>query len=313
MKFNEEKTEAMFVPAKGEIRRPVIKMKGKVIEMGIRIKYLGLILDSKLLYIENIKKTRQKVMKITSAMWGVMGKKWGLKREIVKKWYEGVIKRMILYGAEIWGRKANDSRVKKLLQAAQRTMIAAIAQCYRTTSNSAWQVMVGEPPLYVEAEVMYEWRVREREGIGNRDEKKEWMKERITQKWQKEWDEEKTGRNMYQIFKKVGMEGLDLGWKGRQLVTGHGKFEGYLMRVTREERDGQCECGKGIETAKHVLENCERMEVMRGREILTERLERIGVGWPLEIGKEQERRVIIEVVAALNEFAEVAVREDDIV
>lgn len=90
---------------------------------------------------------------------------------------------------------------------------------------------------------MWERRRRERtEGV-DKKRKKDWIREEILRKWQRGWEGGRTGREAYDIIKKVRMEKTELSWKGRQLVSGHGKFGTYIKRFTEGEEGIRCRCG----------------------------------------------------------------------
>ena len=150
-KYNLEKTYAIFIEAKRKIRPPIIKMDNTIINLGKTIKYLGIKIDTKLLFIEHVKMIRKKVNSII----GIIGKRLragsNKKQDLLKTIYENVVKGTILYGAEIWGEKANDSRVKKQLDAIQRPFLLGLCRAYRTAPTSALQVLAGIVPINIEA------------------------------------------------------------------------------------------------------------------------------------------------------------------
>ncbi|KAJ8938280.1 hypothetical protein NQ314_011542 [Rhamnusium bicolor] len=136
--YNVAKTEAMFVPARGEIREPVIDMDGERMRMGSSVKYLG---------------------DLGSKFFALGRRKWGGSKRVLKTIYERVVCPMVLYGAEVWGERARDSRVCKQLRAIERPYLRAITKAYRTAPTAALSVLVGCVPLGVQARAKYESRL----------------------------------------------------------------------------------------------------------------------------------------------------------
>lgn len=153
--YNVKKTKAIFYSSSGNIRLPVIYFQDTKVELDNKLEYLGVTLDTKNMFLEHVKKIRRKVQRIGNKLWVISRKEWGTKPEILKLIYRAAIKPLVLYAAEIWGVKANDTRIIKQLDAIQRPFLLAITRSYRTTSNVALQVLAGEPPLYIEAALIH--------------------------------------------------------------------------------------------------------------------------------------------------------------
>ncbi|KAJ8945526.1 hypothetical protein NQ318_020371, partial [Aromia moschata] len=391
--YNVAKTEAMFVPAGREIREPVVKMEDERIEMKGSIKYLGVRVDRKLMWLDHVKEIRKKVQEVGGKFFALARRKWGSRKEVLKVIYERVVCPMILYGAEIWGERRNDSRVVKQLRAIERPYLRSMTRAYRTAPTAALSVLAGCVPLEVQVGVRYEreteWGERMKEvkvvtkdrphpsirGImptlqggrtitvytdATRDERgrhawgwvwerggtwigqggqigeganiniteatggienhktqikiiveiqreigeawgegirvrvlwekrgsrgnikaeqmakealgregetlreiatkgrvKEWVGRMEMDKWQKLWDEGRTGRWLYGMWSKV--------------LTGHGDMRAYLVRFRLTEGGGECECGLGDESVEHIVFECEIDKRKRAREKMRER------------------------------------------
>jgi len=63
------------------------------------------------------------------------------------------------------------------------------------------------------------------------------MSEWVMSEWQSGWDTTTKGRGVYQLCKKVGVDGLPLSFRGSQLLTGHGNLAAYLRQMGLR-RDG---------------------------------------------------------------------------
>lgn len=45
----------------------------------------------------------------------ILNKKWGLNKEIIKLWLKQIVKLIVLYGAEVWGKISRDSGIRKII------------------------------------------------------------------------------------------------------------------------------------------------------------------------------------------------------
>ena len=116
------------------------------------IKYLGIILDSKLNFREHIMHITGKRNKLIHAIAKSAKLGWGLNHEALHTIYKGAILIHMLYGAPIWigavGKKCN----KILYSSFQRLINIKIAKAYRTTSNDALSILTGTTPIEIKAE-----------------------------------------------------------------------------------------------------------------------------------------------------------------
>ncbi|XP_035226462.1 uncharacterized protein LOC118198796 [Stegodyphus dumicola] len=79
------------------------------------------------------------------------GLQWGAPPWVLKRWYQAITERIVLYGVAIWGNTLNVS-MRRLLLSMQRLQLLFICKGYRTTSTTALQVLSGIPPLNLQAE-----------------------------------------------------------------------------------------------------------------------------------------------------------------
>ncbi|XP_057664441.1 uncharacterized protein LOC130903290 [Diorhabda carinulata] len=157
--YNKDKTEIMFIPYK-TTRQPRLKMDGHTVQIKDNIEYLGLTIDTGLLFLDHIKKVRKKTSDIASKLIAVTGRKWGRKPLILRHIYEHAIKPMVLYASEIWGHRYKDSRIIRQLRATERPYLLAITKAYRTTPTSALHVLAGVTPLQADAGARWETYIR---------------------------------------------------------------------------------------------------------------------------------------------------------
>lgn len=156
LSYNKEKTKMIFHSAKNVGRDPRVRIDNQIIVAADSVLYLGVMVDPKFYWLHHVKYIQGKVMAIALKLIAITGKKWGVKPDMLKAIYERAIIPMMLYGAEIWGSRAHDTRIQRKLNAMQRPFLLAICRAYRTTPNSAIQVLSGCPPLYLLAKKKYE-------------------------------------------------------------------------------------------------------------------------------------------------------------
>jgi len=92
-------------------------------------------------------------------------------KEKVRAIMERVAPLTVLYGSQIWGVRANDSRVKRHLGAAERKFLLASVRCYRTVATETLRVVNGTPQWHLASAAAARFReelVRESERIGRR-------------------------------------------------------------------------------------------------------------------------------------------------
>lgn len=62
----------------------------------------------------------------------------------------------------------------------------------------------------------------------------------IYERWQRSWDADMTGRELYRSCAEVGKDLLKLSFKAVQMLTGHGNMKEHLVRFGLREGDGMC-------------------------------------------------------------------------
>lgn len=155
LEYAPQKTTAIFAAARGTVREPRIRMGETVVRPKFSMKYLGVMLDRKLLWVDQAVYLRGRVTAAAHRVRAVAGKRWGTRPAVMREIYLRAIRPALLYGAEVWGERWNDSRLRRHLTAAQRPFLLGVSRAYRTTSNAAVQVLAGCIPLHLEARSRY--------------------------------------------------------------------------------------------------------------------------------------------------------------
>jgi hypothetical protein len=116
------------------------------------LKYLGIILDSKLTFRDHIINMTDKCSKLIFASSKSAKLNWGLNYAALKTIYTGDIQPLLLYGAPVWINALNKGSYKLKLITVQRLINNRIARAYRTASNEALCIITGLTPMDIKIE-----------------------------------------------------------------------------------------------------------------------------------------------------------------
>lgn len=150
LSVNPNKTEIVMFTKKrtfGAYLPP--KLFNTELKFATQVKYLGLILDSKLNWSAHLD---TKIDKAAITFWQcrrMVGKKWGLSPKITLWLYKTVIRPMLCYGALVWWPRTRLSTGKLKLQSFQRLACAATTGCMRTAPSAALEAILDVPPLHL--------------------------------------------------------------------------------------------------------------------------------------------------------------------
>ena len=117
IKINNEKTQAIIFPFNNSPKRvPSIdlNMDGNIIEIKKSILYLGIILDSKLSFRENIERLREKASRCGKALYPLLNRRSKLNIKNKKLLYKSCIRPIMTYACQVWYKKTARCHIKKL-------------------------------------------------------------------------------------------------------------------------------------------------------------------------------------------------------
>lgn len=105
------------------------------------------------------------------------------------------------------------------------------------------------------------------------------IRNNIMKEWQKQWDEGKKGRHLYNIKQVVGrMKSIGRHTREHIIISrlrlGHTGLN-KTMHLLKKHPSGMCECGMEEETAEHVISQCVKYENQRIK--LRDELKKYGV------------------------------------
>jgi hypothetical protein len=107
-----------------------------IIEQVQKMKYLGIIIDSKLNFREKIIHISSKGTKQMHALSKSAKQNWGLRHAALYTIYKGAILPIMLYGAPVWIDALKKECNKTVYKRLQRLINIKIAKDFRTTSNT---------------------------------------------------------------------------------------------------------------------------------------------------------------------------------
>ena len=152
--FNEQKSKTMLMSRRKRKERKEVEiyMNSRLLTQVHSLKYLGVILDTKLTFKNHINYITDKCSRLIFALSKSAKLNWGLGHEALKTIYTGAILPLLQYGAPIWiNSLAKDSYKTKLIRV-QRLMNIKIAKSFRTVSNEALCIITGLTPIDIKIE-----------------------------------------------------------------------------------------------------------------------------------------------------------------
>ena len=149
--FNSEKSKAMLVTRRRP-RNPLeiaIFLNNKELEQVQKMKYLGIVIDKKLLFDQHIQYVEERCTKLINALSKSAKLNWGLQHGALKTMYKGAILPMLSYGSPVWIDALKRTHNCSKLIRVQRLVNIKIAKAFRTTSTEALCVLTGLTPIII--------------------------------------------------------------------------------------------------------------------------------------------------------------------
>jgi len=112
-----------------------------------QVKYLGVIVDSKLTWKPHLDHKCNKAIAVFWQCRRIVGKTWGITPRIAHWLYTTVVRPMLVYAAVVWWSRVELSTARTILERIQRPACLAIAGPIRTTPTAAMEILLGLPPL----------------------------------------------------------------------------------------------------------------------------------------------------------------------
>jgi ribonuclease HI len=146
--FSQTKSEAILFTRKRVFKDPPpIKMGETALPYKETVKYLGITLDTKLLWTQHLKikiaAAKGRLLKFHNAI----GKLWGTTPKITRWVYTGIIRPALTYGCVVWHEKCTNSTVIKQLSKVNRLALLTMGHFRRSTPTAGLEVISYIQPL----------------------------------------------------------------------------------------------------------------------------------------------------------------------
>lgn len=261
-----QKTELLLLTRKHIPTEIDMRFDDVVIRTTKSLKYLGIRLDPKLTYMNQIKHAANKAGKITAQLSRLMANIGGplpSRRKLLMETCTSIL----LYGSEIWANTLRTKSRAKVLLSVQRTAALRVTSAYRTASESAVLVIAGMTPIDLQAlERSKLWSLKQE---NQRDTTSiTAAKQETLEAWQTRWNSCNRGRWTFSLIpnieKWIKRTSGDVNYYLTQMLTGHGYFRKYLHKM------GKCntpfciyEGAETIDDAEHTFFECCRWSTIR--------------------------------------------------
>src|SRR5699024_703740 len=118
-----------------------IHLNGVIIEQKSEVKYLGVTLNSKLLWNKHVETTVSKATKALMVCRNLAARTWGCNPNILQLMYLMIVRHIITYGAIAWHSKVQQSNTRKTLNVIQRLACTCITGAMRTSPTAALELI----------------------------------------------------------------------------------------------------------------------------------------------------------------------------
>ncbi|XP_074114897.1 uncharacterized protein LOC141537672 [Cotesia typhae] len=154
LRVNPTKTEMVLFTKK---RKPKIKAPsifGVELQFLKEVRYLGVTLDSKLIWNSHIEKQTQKA---TATFWAcrrIFGTTWGLRPKLIKWIYTAILVPQLTFASVVWWPSIKKNINIKALSKIYRLALLGITGALRTTATLAMGILLNLEPPHITAEAL---------------------------------------------------------------------------------------------------------------------------------------------------------------
>lgn len=186
-----DKIKGLILKGKLPGRPPWIRFNGQAISFVQKAMYLGVLLDSNLTFMPDVKMVTDKAKAMFGKITRLIRIKYGVKPSKLLFLYETVYVPIIGYAFRVWEQRLRHSHVLPKVRESQRQVLINITGVYRTTSLQALCALTTSLPVYLKLQMGLDtWRAKR----GLIEEHRTDIFERYRQLWQEEWSHAETGR-----------------------------------------------------------------------------------------------------------------------
>jgi len=265
-----EKTEAVLFRGGRRLdhTNPTIRIRNSLVRVSPFIKYLGVLLDSRLNFKAHFNYIDGKLHKVIRALGRLMPNLRG-PQERKRRLYAGILDSVVLYASPIWASSLNvDAR--RLFRRWQRAIAIRVCSAYRTVSFDSATLLARLVPLELLAaeRTRIFWRIcdaKEENPDGWMEAVNDFKRQErgITQEqWIRLASRPRaSGARLRDVLLPHMPAWVNRRWGGltfriTQLLTGHGCFGNYLYRIGKADTAMCQHCGLDDDSSSHTIESC---------------------------------------------------------
>ncbi|SPP81369.1 blast:Putative 115 kDa protein in type-1 retrotransposable element R1DM, partial [Drosophila guanche] len=141
-----QKTEAVLISSRKAVETASVQVGGTTIRSQRAIKYLGVLIDTRLSFKEHLEYVQRKASGTAGALSRMLLNTRGPK-QATRKLLTSVVTSQILYAAPAWAKAAQVKTYMRGVEATYRLCALRIACSFRTVSDEAALVIAGQVPL----------------------------------------------------------------------------------------------------------------------------------------------------------------------
>lgn len=267
--ISEAKTESTLFSRRGLIGDPKIRVGKTEIRVANKMKYLGIILDSRLSFIPHIEYVEGKASKVLRSL-GLLMPNLREPSQARRGLYYNVVMSILTYRAPVWGQEFIGSpRKQRPLRRIQRTAALRVTCAYRTVSLDAALVLAEFPslPLVLGSRSRVYYRIAElKENDSLTVRASRLIKNEEHLRLHEEWRDylsrpNLAGARTLEAIRPHMDAWLDrrrggLTFRMTQLLTGHGCFSTFLHRIRKSPTRECFHCPGHVDSVEHTLMVC---------------------------------------------------------
>ena len=267
LKLAPAKTEALYLTGRKRTKGFDLVVDGHPIEIRKEAKYLGVILDTAMSGNSHIRKMCADVQRVSLNLGRILPRTKGASEEN-RRLLASVAESKALYGAPVWGDLAlRTAKNRAALRSTQRAVAIRVCRAHRTVSTEALLVLARLPPwdlLAGERRAMY---IDDNFDLTA-------AREATICAWQEEWSRQVrptevprgawTKSLIPDIRKWMDRPGGELTYEATQVLTGHGQFQTYMVRIRKTGSDTCVLCDAGTtDDLEHAVLHCTALQEAR--------------------------------------------------
>lgn len=264
-----EKTEAVLFTHRYKYTPPRILLKGEELDLGKTMKYLGLVIDDRLMYGPHLKNAASKAQGILASLGRLMPNLGGPKQSR-RRLLVSVVHSVLLYGAPVWRRtlKYAPRNVAEIQKVQRRAALRSVCG-YKTVSHVAANILSGLPPIeHLAKERESAFETRRSEGRPASVKEKADYRRKTMARWKRQVSESEKGewtRTLIPDLERwVGRAHGEMTYRLTQMMSGHGCFNKFLHRIGKAPTPACAHCSdQEDDDAAHTLLRCEAWREQR--------------------------------------------------